>query len=313
MTLERRTKDIEVHQTSISMADTPLADIDYGADMVLRVKVLCPSHCNLEGGKVTVTDGEGTIVRQIQLVSFDGVANETDEVVVKAPVKPGRYTWKAGFAAQELGGLLHGESSTSFSFSVKAHGTTLLVWDLPSLIAYNAVFKLKVGVRCSAGCKLNGQEVDLYDQEGTKVATCSLKDLPWPDTGAVYWAEVVAKAPGTEGFYTWTVKFSPSHPEFPHEGTSCTFSFRTAKPPEHVVTVKVIDKESKTPIENAHVVLHPYRACTDKHGVARLSVPKGKYELDVLMQDYKAFRSTADIAGDAKIEAELLFWPMGRQ
>jgi hypothetical protein len=47
--------------------------------------------------------------------------------------------------------------------------------------------------------------------------------------------------------------------------------------------------------------------------VARASVPKGKHELDVMVQDYQPFRTTAEEAGDATVKAELLFWPMGKQ
>jgi hypothetical protein len=58
----------------------------------------------------------------------------------------------------------------------------------------------------------------------------------------------------------------------------------TASPPDHVVTVEVIDKDSKTPLSNAFVTLlpsggFPYRNRTDDAGVARVSVPKGAYKL----------------------------------
>jgi len=37
--------------------------------------------------------------------------------------------------------------------------------------------------------------------------------------------------------------------ELTHGETSDTFGFTTARPPEHVVTIEVIDKAKKTPIK----------------------------------------------------------------
>jgi hypothetical protein len=302
-----------VHEPNISMAKAALAEIDGGADIALKVKLLCPSNCNLQGCNVKVIDGEGAVAKEIELVSFDGTANETDEFVVKAPIKPGGYTWTAMFTAQEKEGVLHGESSTPFSFTVKPHATSIAVWDVPSPVVFNSRFNPKVGIRCCAECKLTGKEIEIYDHKGAKVATTTLGDLPWTDTTALYWTEIELNAPGTEGYYTWTVTFPKPDLELPHEGISTTFAFRTTKPPDHVVTVEVIDVETKTPIKNAHVVLYPFRGYTDEHGVVRVSVPKGKYDLDILMQDYQPFRTTAEVAGDATVKTELLFWPMGRQ
>jgi predicted class III extradiol MEMO1 family dioxygenase len=98
--------------------------------------------------------------------------------------------------------------------------------------------------------------------------------------------------------------------ELPHEGASYTFAFVTARQPEHVVTVEVIDKDVKTPIKNARILLHPhkgyvYRNRTDERGVARVNVPKGEYRLYVLKDDYKDFQTTAEVASDVTIKAEL--------
>ncbi|MBI3949032.1 MAG: hypothetical protein HY314_01050 [Acidobacteria bacterium] len=172
-------------------------------------------------------------------------------------------------------------------------------------------FKLKVGVNCSAGCKLTGKKVGIYDHEGAKVATGTLGDVPWPGTTTLYWAEVELEAPVAEGFHRWTVKFPKPDLEPPHEEASHTFGFRTtARPPEHVVTVEAIDKETKAPIQNADVLLHPYRSYADEHGVAKVEVPKGKYELHVSkVSEYKTFQTTVEVGSDITIKAELELLP----
>jgi len=99
-----------------------------------------------------------------------------------------------------------------------------------------------------------------------------------------------------------------------HQGSAYPFAFVTATPPDHVVTVEVIDKDSRTPLSKAFVTLHssggfPYRNHTDDAGVARVSVPKGEYRVYVLKEDYKDSQTTAAIASDVTIKAELLFAP----
>ncbi len=304
------TEEIQAHKTSASMVKMALAELDAGSDIALKIKVSCPSNCNLQGGKVRIADDAGAVVKEIELVSFDGSGNDTDEFVVKAPSKPGKHTWTAVFAAQEKAGILHEESSAPFSFIVEPHTTSMAVWDVPSPIVFNTKFKLKVGVHCSAECKLTGREIEIYDHQGAKVATGTLGDVPWSDTSALYWAEVELEALGTEGIYTWTVKFPKPDLELPHEEAAYTFGFRTVRQSEHVVTVEVIDKDTKTPIRNALVLLHPYRGYSDERGVARLRVPKGEYELYISASDMTTFQATAKVANDVAIKTELLVAPV---
>lgn len=304
------TEEVIAHQTSTSMVQAAPDELDAGVDIALKVKVSCPSTCDLRGKIVKIT-AQDAVVQEIYLTEFYGTVNETDRLIVKAPTKPGEYTWTAVFPAQDKEGILHQESSAPFSFIVKPHhATSMAVWDVPSPVVFNAKFKLKVGVRCPADCKLTDKQIEIYDHEGGKVATEKLGDVPWPGTGTLYWAEVELKSPGTEGYYTWEARFPEPDLELPHEEASHTFGFRTGKPPEHVVTVEVIDKDTKTPIENADVLLHPYRGYTDDGGVAKLEVPKGEYELYVSKNKYETFQTTVKAASDVAVKAELLVAPV---
>ena len=76
-----------------------------------------------------------------------------------------------------------------------------------------------------------------------------------------------------------------------------------------MVTVEAIDKDTKAPIKNAQVILHPYRGYTDEYGVASAMVPKDGYELYVSKYDYEEFQTTIEVAGDVTIKAELLWCP----
>lgn len=303
-------EEAQAHETNTHMIQLIPAEVDAGADIGLKVRLSCPHGCDLRGSIVRIVAQDAAVVKEIELIEFDETVNETEEFVVKAPIEPGEYTWTAVFPAQEKEGILHEESSAPLSFTVKPHTTSMAVWDMPSPVAFNAKLKIKVGVKCSAGCKLTDQGIEIYDHEGQKAATATLGGVPWPETSALYWTEVELDAPSVEGYYTLTAKFPKPDLELPHQEASHTFGFRTGKPAEHMVTVKVIDKDTKAPLKSAHVSLHPYRGYTDERGVTKLEVPKGEYELYVSKDDdYMTFQTTVEITDDASIKAELLFFP----
>jgi hypothetical protein len=304
------TEEVKAHETSTSMVRAALAELDAGTDVALKVKVSCPSACDLRGKTVRIIAQDSTVAKEVALTTFEEQMNETDEFTVKAPIELGECTWSVVFPAQEVGGVLHEESSTPVVFNVKPHATSMAVWDVPSPVAFNDKFKIKVGVKCSAECSLTGKEIGIYGQKGKKVATGALGGVPWPGTSALYWAEVELEAPGVEGYYRWRVRFLKPDLELPHEEASYHFAFTTARPPEHAVTVEVVAQDTKIPIKNAHILLrphsgYPYRGYTDEGGVAKLEVPKGEHELYVSKSDYDTFQTSVEVASDLTIKAEL--------
>jgi hypothetical protein len=299
----------EGHHLTVSMVDPP-AEVNAGSSVALQSRVSCASRCDLRGKVVRIIAQDAVVVQEIYLTQFYGI-NETDVIIVKAPTEPGEYTWTALFPAQEKGGVVHQESSAPFSFVVMPHhATSLAVWDVPSAIPAGERFTMKVGVKCSADCELADKQIEIYDHEGGRVATKKLGDAPWAGTGTLYWTEVQLESPGTEGYYRWTAKFPEPDLELPHGEASHTFGFTTVGPPEHVVTVEVTHKDTKAPIKNADVLLHPYRGRTDESGMATLVVPKGEYELYVSKNKFETFQTTVKAASDVAVKAELLLAPV---
>jgi hypothetical protein len=299
------TEEVDAHETTTFVVKAPSSEVAGSADMALKVKVSCPSACDLWGRMVRIVAHDDALAGEAALVSFDGTENVTDDFVVRAPFEPGEYTWTAVFPAQEKGGVLHEESSTSFSFTVEPHGTSLEVWDVPSPIALGDEFKIKVGVRCSSECSLAGEKIEIYDHEGTELASATLGEEPWSGNVALYWAEVELKAPGTEARQRWTARHPKPDPESLHEETSSAFTFVTAREPECVVTIEVVDKDAETPNANARVRLRPlvyrgstYMAQTDESGVATLRVPRGKYQLYVWGDEYEKVVPSLKVDGD---------------
>ena len=189
------------------------------------------------------------------------------------------------------------------------HPTSIAVWDVPSPAVVNASFTVKVGMKCSAACALTGEQLVIRDESGIVVGEGRLGETPWPGTSALYAAEVTLRAPSGEGLHAWSVTFAAAVPEAPHDDASTTFSFRTARPPEHRFGVMVIDRDTQSPLANAQVRLGIYRGSTDEHGQTSLEVPKGEYQLDVRKVGYETLSKTVEVTADVAIQVEALCAP----
>ena len=281
------------------------SDVDAGADMTLKGKVSCSPAEDLQGKTLLIKDQDGALAESIELTEFDGETNETSEFVVKAPVRPGAYTWLAVCPAHAKAGISHEETSAPFSFTVKPHSTRVVVWDAPSAIECGEKFSVKLGVKCSSECRPDGWAVEVRDHDGKKQATATLSDDPWPGTAALYYTEVDLSAPDTGGLYAWEAKAPAASLDIPHAECIASFGVRVVPTPECLLTVVAIDVESQTPVKGAKVVVHPYKAFTDERGVAEVRVPKGEYRLFVSGRNYFPFRSDGEVKTDVTIRAEL--------
>jgi hypothetical protein len=75
------------------------------------------------------------------------------------------------------------------------------------------------------------------------------------------------------------------------------------------VRVEAFDGATQVPIKGAHVLLHPYRALTDEHGVAKVKVAKGRYTLFVSGFNYIGHERIIDVTSDVTARAELVVEP----
>jgi hypothetical protein len=167
-------------------------------------------------------------------------------------------------------------------------------------------FAIKVGAKSSAGCDLAGMPIAVCDAAGTVVASGVLGKAPWPGTSALYWAELALTAPAEAGMFAWSVAFAPDL-ALAHHASSSRFSIATVDPPEHRVTVKVVEQDTATPVENAQVRLGPHRAATGGSGIAELVLPKGSYDINVWKSGYEA--PTTAITVDADLAVDVAITP----
>jgi hypothetical protein len=273
--------------------------VDAGAEMTLHGMVSCTPACDLRGHTLLIKDETGAERGSIEVTDFDGETNETGELVAKAPVQPGQYTWLAVYA----------ETSTPISFTVKPHTTSVIVWDVPSAVVAGEKFRIKVGIKCSSECDLTNRDFGIYDDKGTSLATRTLAGDRWAGT-TLYFAEVELEAPPGNGLYTWSIKRAGTAVEIPHDEGSVSFGLRVVSHPEYLVRIETVDKESQTPLSGARVVMHPYRAVTDERGVAEVRVAKGEYKLFVSQTNYITFGLPVEVTSDITTRAELELEPV---
>jgi hypothetical protein len=300
------------HGRRICAVEVSPSQVDAGAELTLAVRVSCPNCCDLAGQSVSIRKRNGTELTSAPLSELDGERYVTSAITLRAPLEVGEHIYRAVLAAQEKDGVLHEETSAEFSFVVVPHEASVNVWGLPSAIAAGERFRFKVGVKCSAGCKLAGRKLSIFDHEGAQVAEAQLVDDVWPGTGALYFAEVEALAPLQIGDFEWRVE-TPGSDEVPHAAGSCSFAVKIVSPPDHEVTVEAFDSEQQTPVKGAHVLLHPYRAFTDESGVARVKVAGGRYTLVVSGFRYVVYQSIIAVTSDVAIRAELTSEPEGEE
>jgi hypothetical protein len=287
------------------------SEVDAGTALSVTVRVVCPNGGDPTGHVVSIRNRNDIELTTAELTEFDGDACAMTVFALAAPLEVGEHTCRAVLPAQERGGVLYEETSTEFSFATKPHATSMNVWGLPSATAVGERFSFKVGVKCSAGCKLTGRALRVFDERGAEVGGGNLRDDVWPNTTALYFDEVGAQAPLTAGDYEWLVETSRAEQGVAHAISSSTFTVKVVRPPDHEVTVMAFDSESQSPIKGAHILLHPYRAFTDERGMAKVRVAEGTYTLFVSGFRYVPYQSTIEVTSDHTTRAELMLEPDG--
>jgi hypothetical protein len=296
------TADLRTHATTIELIGRVPPEVAAGVDFVLKVKVSCGSGCELDGMPVTVTAADGTVVAS-------ACAHETADIALKAPGRTGEACWNVACGPHESAGVRHDENILPVRIDIIPHATSLAVWAIPSPVVMGERFAIKAGAKSSAGIALTGGLIEVCDEAGSVVAGGRVGETPLPGTRALYWTEIALLAPAKEGVCAWSVKFAPADLELPHEPASSTFSVAIVKPPQHRLTIKVMEKETAAPVANAQLRLGAFRAATDPSGLAQVDLPGGVYDLSVWKVGYEAPSRTVDLKGDASVEVEVLALP----
>jgi hypothetical protein len=297
------------HATVIAV-DGP-AEVAVGAEFVLTAVVSCPAGCDLSDVplEVAAPDSVSATLPPRYTPPHEGEGPEraadlaaARRIKLKAPLQPGEHVWRLSCPAHESGGWHHAASALRVPVRVRPHETSLAVWAIPSPVVTGRPFAIKVGAKSSAGCNLAAAHIAVCDAAGAVLASGVLGDTPWPGTSALYWTELALIAPAEAGMFLWSVKFAAGDLALAHQGSSSRFSIAIVDPPEHRLTVKVVEQDAASPVADAQVRLGVYRAATGSSGFAELMVPKGTYDLNVWKSGYEAPKTTVTIDADLAVE-----------
>jgi len=306
--IERAAEEARLHPTTVALSCAPAAEVDAGTAIVLKVKVSCPHGCDLRERVIDVIAPDGAVMGSTRLAEFADHVNETMEFAFMAPEEVGEYSWTVVFPKHHEDSV-HEEGLLPITVRTLAHDTSLAVWSVPSPIVIDHPYRIQVGATCSSGCDLGGKEIQILDETGASIAHATLGETPWDGTRALYWTDVDLVAPAKEGSTTRSITFAPTELRLPHGGASARFGFETVKPPQFSVAVKVVQKDAGTPVEDAQVRLGVYFAYSDSKGIAKVAMPPGTYNLDVLKTGFEAPSRVLDVCDDVTVEVEVTVVP----
>jgi hypothetical protein len=284
------------HRTVLEMDEGPVPDPEIRADVTLKVRASCPCGCDLRSATLVLQAADRTLASSM-----------SGEFAVSAPETPGPCSWVVRFLQQEIGDVVHEETSLPVTFVTRPLGSSLAIWSVPSPVVIGERFTVRIGAKSSASCVLKGAAVEVRDDEGTIVGSGRLGDVPWEGTAALYWTAIELPAPPRPGILSWSVRFLPGQTEdgLPYDEAAASFTFAAVRPPDCRLTITLVDRHASTPIENAHIRLGPFRTLTDASGIARVALPKGTYEITVWHAGYETDPATVDIA-DADVALRLV-------
>jgi hypothetical protein len=185
------------------------------------------------------------------------------------------------------------------------HDITLAVWGIPDATPAGERFAVKVGAKSSAALQLGGGRIALRDSAGAVVASSALGGSPWPGTSALFWANVELQAPTVAGVLALSAHFDAAELDPPHRGAAFAFNVTVVEPPAYTLTVKVIEKKTAAPVEDAQVRLGPHRATTGASGLAEMRIANCRRELHVWKAGYDALVTAVEIDGDTFVQVEV--------
>jgi len=185
----------------------------------------------------------------------------------------------------------------------------MAVWDVRTPVVAGSLVRVKVGLRCSSGCSFAERLVEIVDENGVTVGAGRLADRPLEATEALYWANVDLAAPDIEGVPSYRVTFSTTDLHLPHTPSDARFSFRTTGAPEHEVNITVVDKHTGAAVSDVEVRFGPYIQSTGAHGVVRINVPSGVYDVSIRKDGFGAPPSVVQVTTSMSVRIDGVVGP----
>ncbi len=292
------------HATTIALSES-LPDTEPAGSLVnVMVQVACAGGCDLRGLPVSLFAPDGTASVHA-LATFDKRINVAGPIALHVPATTGSRVWRLSVTGNAHGSDVQHDAMLEISITVGAHPTSLAVWSIPDAAVAGERFTVIIGAKSSGGHDLGGQTIEVCETRGNVAGRAVLAGEPLQGTSALYWAEVALVAPGEPGVSRWSARFSADEAELPHAASAATFTVAVVPPPEHRLTVDVVDKTTSAPIGDAIVRAGAFRGATNAGGRAELKVADGVYEVVVWKTGFDAPPITIEIAADKQLRVEV--------
>ncbi|MCC6983173.1 MAG: hypothetical protein IT535_07865 [Bauldia sp.] len=312
------TKTVRILPVRIELAPPVPEIVDVGAAFQVRLAIEATFAAGLSGAPFTVREedsgaavlvGRLPEVTRISADSFEydprhGPVDLRDRAVLtlRAPSEIGSFRWRVELPEYPFGNVVYAAASVSLHFETKEHVLSLAVWDNPSPVSSRGWFGVKVGAKCSAGCDLADEPIEIVDAEGAVVGCGELGIVPWSGTECLHWTMIDVLAPAGEGLRRWSARIGAGFGRAHHgRQAGASFSCVVTKPPECLLTIEVVDKDKNAPVADIVVRSGPYRSVTDREGKAFMRVPRGTFRLAVLGDNIEAPSQTIEIDEDKRV------------
>ncbi len=296
--------------------DVPAA-IEGGRRFSVRIGIACSSGGRPDGCRVEVRDHEGRsrATATVDEEPWPGTdALYQAEVALVAPEAEGLYDWEATVTRAASA---TGDRSTAGDASEPGVGSATGSAAEPGGAAEPGVGSATGGASEPGGAAEPGvgsatggtAEPGGASEPGVGSATGGASEPGGAAEPGVESATGGASEPGVESATGGAAESGgaaePGAVATAQTGGRVRFGVRVVSAPECRVTVVALDAESRTPVEGARVVAHPYRAVTDERGMAELHVPAGEYRLFVSGRGCIPFRFDGAVTADTTIRAAL--------
>ncbi len=281
----------------------------------------CQSGCDLVGDTITLSTIAGDEVARTTFATQEGELAVSEAMRLTMPSEPGEYEYVIHYEPRELplpddGGPAfknpHEERDLLVVFTVEPHHVAVSTWGVTAPVWVGQPIEVCVGASCSSGCALEGQRVQIYNEDNELVASGVLHE-PEAPRNTLWWDKLTATAPMEAKLHRWEARVAPEGLASPHEEAKHKFSFVARVPPERNFKITVIDDKTEKPQRSARVELKPADgtgkaqfASTNADGVATLGTTKGTFSLKVTAPSRRAYNESVDLTDhDMEVEVHL--------
>lgn len=284
----------------LEQAEALPASVPVAGEVTLTVLARCEPATDLEGIEILAMRGAEAMARS----AFGPYADGANAAVLslRAPREVGEHALTVRLPEVAGDGVTLAATEMPVTLVTRAHATSLAVWGIEGPIETGTLFSVTVGAKCTDGCSMAGREIEILDHAQRRIAVGRLGDTPW--TGTLYYCSAELTAPEAPGSYRWSARTTDRDLALPHRIGEHAFSFAAIPPPEHRLTVEVVEESTAAPIAGASIRCGPYRGTTDADGRATIAVRGAEYTVAIWKPGYHPASQRLAVDADARILLE---------